>query len=104
VCFFVFLFQYYFFLTSIDIERLQPALIRPGRVDVQVKMDLATEHQIETMFKKFFPNEETLCTQFLEKVPARSISMAQLQGHFLAHSGSATEAVDTINFSKKDAP
>lgn len=92
------------FMTTNHIERLQPALIRPGRVDVQIKVDTASTYQIETLFKKFFPGEDELCAQFLQKVPNKSVSMAQLQGHFVAHSGSAKEALDTIDFSKKGAP
>ena len=43
------------FLTTNHIERLDPALIRPGRCDVHVKFDYATHDQIQRMFTAFFP-------------------------------------------------
>lgn len=43
------------FMTTNHIERLDPALIRPGRVDVQVLVGDSTPHQQRRMFKQFYP-------------------------------------------------
>lgn len=38
-------------------EKLDPALIRPGRVDVQIKFTLATHAQIQEIFRRMYSNE-----------------------------------------------
>lgn len=48
----------YIFTTN-DIESLDPALIRPGRVDRLVCLDYCDQDQIEKLVKRFFP-ESTL--------------------------------------------
>lgn len=82
------------FMTTNHIERLDPALIRPGRVDVKVHFDYATREQIVRMFLRFYP-EESL--QEAEKFAMRcgdirQVSMAQLQQHFLKFKHSPSEA------------
>jgi chaperone BCS1 len=42
-------------MTTNHIERLDPALIRPGRVDVQVLVGDSTPYQQRRMFKQFYP-------------------------------------------------
>ncbi|EFC48398.1 predicted protein, partial [Naegleria gruberi] len=46
------------FMTTNHIERLDAALIRPGRVDYKVKFDNATPDQIQQISFKFFKNQE----------------------------------------------
>lgn len=43
------------FATTNHIERLDPALSRPGRMDVWVNFKNATKWQAEGIFKNFFP-------------------------------------------------
>jgi mitochondrial chaperone BCS1 len=45
------------FATTNHIERLDPALSRPGRMDVWVNFTYATKFQAEGIFKCFFPVE-----------------------------------------------
>lgn len=42
------------FLTTNHIERLDPALIRPGRVDMTVRIGEATRHQAAEMWDRFY--------------------------------------------------
>jgi len=70
-------------MTTNYIERLDAALIRPGRVDYIAKLDLATKDQIRKLFLRFFPLNETEAIDFTSKIPANTFSMAQLQGYFL---------------------
>jgi len=46
-----------FVLTTNYIERLDPALIRDGRVDYRIEFPNATREQVVDMFLKFYPNE-----------------------------------------------
>lgn len=45
------------FMTTNHIERLDPALIRPGRVDVKTYIGNATPHQIEKMWQRFYADK-----------------------------------------------
>lgn len=47
------------FATTNHIERLDPALSRPGRMDVWVNFKNATGWQAEGIFKCFFPSKPT---------------------------------------------
>jgi SpoVK/Ycf46/Vps4 family AAA+-type ATPase len=51
-------------MTTNHKERLDPALLRPGRADVHVRLDLASEKQIRELFLRFFPDEKDLARQF----------------------------------------
>ncbi|BGO91962.1 Mitochondrial chaperone BCS1 [Rhodotorula toruloides] len=93
------------FLTTNHIEKLDPALIRPGRVDLKEIIDDATPYQASELFTRFYHDEADLSQdQFVElrdrlvkdveaalKEGSR-VSMAALQGHFIRNS--AKEAVD----------
>jgi len=92
-------------MTTNHLERLDPALIRPGRVDVQLEIGHATPPQIRGMFLRFFPAAETQAEQFVQAVAAAqrrreahkqkaALSMAELQGYFLVHKHSMQTALD----------
>ena len=66
------------FMTTNHKERLDPALLRPGRADVHVKLDLASETQIRGLFLRFFPEEAILAQKFCEQIPVKRLSMAKL--------------------------
>jgi ATP-dependent 26S proteasome regulatory subunit len=71
------------FMTTNHIEKLDPALIRPGRCDVQLQLKLASKNQMERMFLRFYPGEVELAKGFAASLPANELSMAALQGYFL---------------------
>ena len=50
------------FATTNHIERLDPALSRPGRMDVWVNFTNATKWQAEGIFKCFFPSRPSAST------------------------------------------
>jgi len=85
------------FMTTNYIERLHPALIRPGRVDIRECLGYATPYQIEALFTQFYPGEEQLAKAFSSKIGSKQVSMAQLQAHFLQHKNKPKLALD--NFS-----
>ena len=92
------------FMTTNHLEKLDPALIRPGRVDLSMLVDDASPAQAKTLFTRFYgeSNERSRedidrMGQQLEELTAaemhdgRRISMAVLQGLFIR--SSAEEAV-----------
>ncbi len=70
-------------MTTNKREKLDPALIRPGRVDKEFEFTNATALQAGHLFKLFYPNAETI--EFIKMYDAlhEPMSMAALQGHFL---------------------
>lgn len=43
-------------MTTNHREKLDPALLRPGRADVHVELNNASEKQMKGLFRKFFPD------------------------------------------------
>ena len=61
-------------------------MIRPGRVDMKVKIDHATEYQIQQMFQRFYPDQPLPSSlQFAQRVvgEGKRVSMAQVQGYLM---------------------
>ena len=88
------------FLTTNHIDRLDPALIRPGRVDLAVLVGDADPEQARILFTNFYRNGqaedgilnevEQLGMKLQEIVgngikTGRRVSMAALQGTFIRH-------------------
>lgn len=76
-------------MTTNHVDRLDPALIRPGRADVRQEFGPATPDQVRRMFVRFYPADaangvdmEKLADEFVEKTRGLNVSTAQLQGHF----------------------
>lgn len=100
------------FLTTNHIERLDPALIRPGRVDLAVLLDDATPSQARQLFTKFYGVEDGDVNDVAHVMEAelenmgrevehivqeaareeRKVSMAALQGLFIR-----TEVQDAVD-------
>jgi len=75
------------FLTTNHRELLDPALIRPGRIDVEFKLDLASREQIFSMLLRFHPDQQTQIAQLVAELPERVLSPAQIQQVLLSHGG-----------------
>ena len=74
------------FMTTNHKDKLDPALIRPGRADVHLHVGNAEPDQVASMFLKFYPYANLKdAERMANKVPAGLISMAALQDHFLSH-------------------
>lgn len=73
------------FMTTNHIDRLDPALIRPGRIDVRVETGLVDEDMATRMFLAFFPGENRLAADFARQAEKQRTSMASLQSHLLLY-------------------
>ncbi|EXJ86783.1 mitochondrial chaperone BCS1 [Capronia epimyces CBS 606.96] len=96
------------FLTTNHVDRLDEALVRPGRVDMTVHLGPATTYQIAQLWDRFYGDvdpEGEIKREFLSKLveigalphaSARTsqTSMAALQGLFLFNKESPRGAVD----------
>jgi chaperone BCS1 len=85
------------FLTTNHIEKLDPALIRPGRVDLKEHLGNASPTQIRGMFTRFYQDRPELADLFIEKVKDHPISTASLQGHFVYFKDRPEEAIARVD-------
>ena len=99
------------FLTTNHVDRLDEALVRPGRVDMTVRLDEASRYQIQQLWNRFYGELEDsevyqrhFCKKLEElglirspdepRVGERGTSTAALQGLFLYNKGNMQGAVD----------
>ena len=75
-----------FIFTSNHPDRLDPALRRKGRIDVEILLSHCSRQQCIDMFLRFYPGFETLASDFASNVQhlTRHATPAQLQHHFIA--------------------
>ena len=95
------------FMTTNHVDKLDPALIRPGRVDLIEKIDDATPEQAQILFDRFYGGQDVIpsvTTKTVEELSGRlgriveeelakgrRVSMAALQGLFIRN-----EAQDAV--------
>jgi len=81
-----------FILTTNHPERLDPAVMRAGRVDVKVELPSCTRVQLYDMFLSFYPGEVKCANRFADALASSSeLSMADIQNHFITHRKSSAE-------------
>lgn len=76
-------------MTTNHPEKLDPALLRPGRVDVKEYLGHATRYQMEQMYLRFYgaPDERAVEFASLLSTGTLPISTAFLQGLFVSNKG-----------------
>ncbi|CEF62376.1 Mitochondrial chaperone BCS1 [Strongyloides ratti] len=88
------------FMTTNHLDRLDPALIRPGRVDMKEYFGYCTPKMVEQLFDRFYgPMASTENrTKFVEIVGkfSGSISPAQIQGLLLMFKNKPKEAIEYL--------
>lgn len=85
-------------MTTNHLDKLDPALIRPGRVDVLKHFGYASDYQILTMFLRFYENKYDEANVFLEKIRAigAPVTTAALQGLFVYNKGQPDCAIKMV--------
>ncbi|KAJ7820420.1 hypothetical protein B0H13DRAFT_1660894, partial [Mycena leptocephala] len=97
------------------IDRLDPTLLRPGRIDCKVAYGLATRDQAQSPFMHFFPESRflsigkdeanaitlkavigNLATNFSLGIPPAEFSTAELQHYLQGHKTTPMAAVDGV--------
>ena len=97
------------FLTTNHVERLDEALVRPGRVDLTVRLGEATRYQVEQLWDRFYgeledsaKNRQVFCEKlsslgvidiYKGQQSSRGTSTAALQGLFLDNKGNMEGAI-----------
>lgn len=93
------------FMTSNHPERLDAALLRPGRVDIKIFVNNATESQVRRMFMRFYENETDLCEQFIARYRDLGLEgkvlTAQLQGLFVFNKKDPKAALSMVKALEK---
>ncbi|RXG70310.1 Mitochondrial chaperone BCS1 [Armadillidium vulgare] len=85
------------FMTTNYPERLDPALIRPGRIDLMEYIGYCKPSQLKNMFLNFYPQcSIEMAETFSQAVDSTSfgISPAAVQGHFMMHKDSPQSAIN----------
>lgn len=97
------------FMTTNYPEKLDPALTRPGRVDMKIYIGHASNSQLVRAFERFYPPElgGPRGASFVRaidaakrhiKIPKRKVdlSMADIQSYFLFHKDKPDEAIKHV--------
>lgn len=90
------------FMTTNHPEKLDGALLRPGRIDVKVLINNASDYQIRKMFLRFYDDTVKL-EEFMKKfadLELPYVSTAQLQGLFVQFKESPDLAIENIEILK----
>jgi chaperone BCS1 len=72
-----------FVMTSNVIESLDPALLRPGRIDYRLYMGQADDRQKIELYKRFFPDSAELDAELFVETHRSAETMAEFQGLLL---------------------
>lgn len=71
-------------LTTNHRERLDPALIRPGRIDVEVELGNASTTQLQGLLLRFHPGADERAARLAADYPSGALSPAQVQQILIA--------------------
>jgi chaperone BCS1 len=72
-----------FIMTSNQIEALDPALLRPGRIDYRLYLGPASEEQKTELYRRFFPQASMVEAQLFVECHPEAQTMAEFQGLLL---------------------
>lgn len=97
-------------MTTNKPELLDPALVRPGRVDLKVHLGNISRKSAGEMFMRMFVSDakaassdvdvealQRLAAEFSKHIPEGAFTPSQLQGFFQIHLDNAIEAVSSVS-------
>ncbi|XP_047935590.2 mitochondrial chaperone BCS1 isoform X2 [Anser cygnoides] len=87
------------FMTTNYVDRLDPALVRPGRVDLRQYVGHCSRRQLARMFQRFYPGQPPAAAErFAERAlgVCEQLSAAQVQGHFMLYKADPGGAVENV--------
>jgi chaperone BCS1 len=82
-------------MTTNHPEKLDPAMIRSGRIDLKKELCNATRDQARRLFLRFF-NDRGRAGEFAGALPEGALSMADLQGILLNNRNDPRKAVEDV--------
>ena len=88
------------FMTTNYLERLDSALVRPGRVDYSQEISHCTRYQLQTLFANFYPDAsgedaEAFSDKVLES--SNKLSPAKIQGILMRHKDDHSDLVENVS-------
>lgn len=92
--------DYILFMTTNQIEKLDSALIRPGRIDMRQLIDYPDEEQIISFFRRFYQDcDDDVAVNFGKAITNLKCnpSVAQIQGVFLKHKHKPEDSLADVN-------
>ena len=74
------------FMTTNYVDRLDPALIRPGRIDYKLKLDYSTKEQVTLMYNKIISSKDDKdSSKFYKKISNYKFTTALLQKYLFKY-------------------
>lgn len=85
-------------MTCNNLKKIEPALLRPGRIDLKLKLDYAASEQIRDTFWRFMNLDdetsmplseqerksiEKYAEKFVQSIPAGKVTTAEVQSYFI---------------------
>jgi hypothetical protein len=88
-------------ISSNHYDKLDPALVRPGRIDLTLEMSLVTRQIIKELYEKWFANTPVLLTDdILNKIENKFYSPAELINIYVSSNNNPTEFLDRLLLNK----
>ena len=75
------------FITTNYANKLDKALVRPGRIDKKLSFTYAKKSQIKEIFNAFFPDQDQLWKDFIKRAKRLKTTIACLQSYFFSNMG-----------------